>query len=177
MFTYALRIGIQWFKSRRQAVGELGEEYITDHRSWLTDCDMNLHVNTARYFVYMEVARFDIGFRTGLYSYCLREKIASMVMATKITFRREIKPFQKFKIKTKILGFDSRFLYFEQIIFSPAGTHAKAFVRLALYGAGVFVEPESLVSKLGVKFENQEFPDDLKAWIQAEALSLKSMKA
>ena len=175
MFSYFLRHFLVWFRARGR-VSNFNEEFDIRFRSWPTDCDSNFHVNTARYFVFMELARFDLSLKSGLFSYCLKNKIALLVMGAKITYRREIKPFKRINIRTKVIGYDERFMYIEQRIISNLGTHSKGYLRIAMYKDGKFFNPDNLVSDLNLTFEQQPFPEDVKLWIEAEDLVLKDIK-
>lgn len=175
MFSYFARHLIQRYRSRHRKVVDLNQEYTIGLRSWLSDCDMNLHVNSSRYIVYLEIARYDISLGCGLDRFCRANKFMPLVMGTKLTFRREIKPLQRFKVSSRVCAIDSRFIYFEQKIHSDFGDHCKAYIRVALYKGGKFVDPATLRDALGVKLEEKDLADDLKAWIDSETLSLKSI--
>ena len=164
-----------WLKAGKP-IKSYNQEFRISLRSWITDCDRNIHVNTARYFVYMELARFDLSLRSGLYNFCYGNKIAPLVMGAKITYRREIKPFKKIEVVTKILGFDNRFMYFKQKILSSAGVHSLGYLRIALYKDGKFYPPEKLLHDLDVSFVNSPLPQDVQMWIEADNLVLAELK-
>ncbi|SMF16396.1 acyl-CoA thioesterase [Pseudobacteriovorax antillogorgiicola] len=174
MISYFLRHLLVAFRSDRSKIESFNQEFELSLHSWPTDCDSNIHVNTARYFVYMELARFDISLRSGLFSYCRRKKIAPLVLGAKVTYRREIKPFQKVTIKSKILGHDHRFIYFEQRIVSNKGIHAKGYLRVAFYKNG-FVDPKVLNDVCQVPYDNHPLPADVKLWIESEDLILAEL--
>lgn len=176
MISYLLRHGIIWMRSG-QSLKDFNGEFIYPLRAWLTDCDMNLHVNTARYLVYLELARFDMSIRSGIFQHCAKNRIKAIVMGTKITYRREIKPLQTFDVHTRIVACDKRFLYFDQQLISSEGIHAQGYLRAAFHTKKGFMPPAELLEALGIRFENAPLPADIKLWIEAEDLVLQKLKA
>lgn len=175
VFSYFLRHFLVWLRAKGR-VGDFNGEFETSLRSWFTDCDLNFHVNNARYMVFMEVARFDLSLRSGLISYCVKNKIAPMLMGSKITFRREIKPFRKINIKTKIIGYDDKFIIMEQKMVSARTLHSKGYVRVGFYKKGGFIKPEDLLSTLNLDFVQEPLSEEVRLWLASEDLLLKSIK-
>lgn len=175
MISYLLRHALIWARSGK-TLKSFNGEFVYPLQSWITDCDMNLHVNTARYLVYMELARFDISIRSGIFQYCVRKKIKGIVMGTKITYRREIKPLKKFTVHTRVVGYDDRFLYFDQQLKSDHGIHAQGYLRTAFHTKEGFMPPQQFLGALGIELENKELPPDVKLWVEAEDLVLQKIK-
>lgn len=175
MFSYFLRLFMVWLKGGPK-ITSFDQEFKTQLRSWITDIDGNFHVNTARYFVYMEVARTELSLRSGLLRFIKKHRWAPLVLSTKITFRREIKPFLKVEIRTKVLGFDPRFIYFQQQIVSKAGIHSHGYVCVALYKNGQFYPPETLLQELSVSFTNNPLPKDVQLWMEGNRMVLDQIK-
>lgn len=175
MISYFLRHALIWARSG-QTLKNFDGEFVYPLQAWVTDCDMNLHVNTARYLLYLELARFDMSIRSGIFQYCLRKRIKAIVMGTKITYRREIKPLQNFQVHTRIVAYDQRFLYFDQQLISPEGIHAQGYLRAAFYSRGGFLSPEKCFEDLSIAFTNKPLPRDLQLWIEAEDLVLQKLK-
>lgn len=175
MFSYLIRHAIIWARAGK-TLKDFNGEFVYPLRSWITDCDMNIHVNTARYLVYMELARFDMSIRSGIFQYCIRKRIKAIVMGTKITYRREIKPLQKFQVHTRIVAYDDRFLYFDQQLKSTRGIHAQGYMRGAFHTKDGFMHPAEFLKALNIEFQNAELPPDLKVWIEAEDLVLEKIK-
>jgi YbgC/YbaW family acyl-CoA thioester hydrolase len=175
MFSYLIRHALIWARAGKKLKNFNGE-FVYPLQSWITDCDMNMHVNTARYLVYMELARFDMSIRSGIFQHCIRKSIKGIVMGTKITYRREIKPLQKFQVHTQVVAYDDRFLYFDQQIISDKGIHAQGYLRTAFHTKNGFMPPKDFLAALGIEFQNAELPADLKLWVEAEDLVLQKIK-
>ena len=68
------------------------------------DLDSNLHMTNGRYWNIFDLGRLDLILRMGLGKVALREKWAPIVGAGTIQFRRELKPFQRFTLETRLAG-------------------------------------------------------------------------
>jgi len=68
------------------------------------DLDSNLHMTNGRYWNIFDLGRLDLILRMGLGRVALREKWAPIVGAGTIQFRRELKPFQRFTLETRLVG-------------------------------------------------------------------------
>lgn len=73
-------------------------------RVWPTDCDINFHMTHSRYASLTDIGRFDYAIRAGLSKAIRKEKWAPMVAAYHIEYRREIKPFERFVMRTRFIG-------------------------------------------------------------------------
>lgn len=108
--------------------------------SWL-DCDLNLHMNNARYIQFMDVGRWDLMVRSG--SWRLHRHVKSVVVEEKINFRRELKPGQGFTLDTRMVGFRGKAIVTEQHFLRGDTVHAKAeVVSLLLHRGKVIAAPE-----------------------------------
>ena len=99
-----------------------------------TDLDINRHMNNGVYFSIMDVARFDMLVRNGVWR-IMREKGWYPVVASEtITFRKSLSLWQRFTIESRILGFDEKAVYVEQRFVRPGPggapeVFAQGFIR------------------------------------------------
>ena len=176
MISYFIRLILILLRSVQEEK-DFNKEAEFAFRPWPMDCDTNGHVNTARYFVFMEMARLDLARRSGLLMFCLRNRLSLMAMSAKITFWREIKAFQKLTVKSKVVGYDDKFICFEQKIVSDEGVHSVAVLRVALRGKGYFYKPEDLMRDLHFIYEAKPFPDHVAQWLSSEDAVVENLKA
>jgi acyl-CoA thioesterase FadM len=94
-----------------------------------TDLDINMHMTNARYLSFMDLGRTDLLLRTGLLPLLWRKRWMPVVGHVEIVFRRSLRPFQRFRLKSRLLCWDAKWLYLEQRIESADGVHAVAYVR------------------------------------------------
>lgn len=115
------------------------DEGVVRFRVWPGDLDTNRHLNNGRYLTLMDLGRFDLVARTGLMGPMLRHKWYPVVGAVTMRFRRSLDPFQRYELRTRILGWDDRAIWLGQSFVRGGAVHASGAVR------GVFLGPEGRV--------------------------------
>ena len=96
---------------------------------WTTDIHYSGNMYNARFLRELDNARHDFGFRSGLTDYILSVKGGTaVVQASTILFRRPIRFLQFYTIKTRIIWFDEKALYFEQCFVTKDANNNTEFV-------------------------------------------------
>lgn len=108
----------------RPRIGALDTSEL-DLRVWPSDLDPNLHMNNGRYLALMDLGRLDLVMATGLGRVCWRRGWRPVAGAISIRFRRPLNPFVRFSLKTRILGWDEKWFYLEQVFAEPGGEVAQ----------------------------------------------------
>jgi YbgC/YbaW family acyl-CoA thioester hydrolase len=93
-------------------------------RVGLADIDFNMHINNARYMVFMERARWDHPVQTGTWDIMLKEKLNFIVAGIEMGYIREIRLGKKFQVESRYLGWDEKYLYLEQRFMADGKIHA-----------------------------------------------------
>ena len=84
-------------------------------------------MNNAKYFKELDFARFDFYFRSGLSDYVeARKEIYVVQHAAMIRYRRPLNFLMPFIVKTKMVYYDERSLYFEQTFISKPDNFIRA---------------------------------------------------
>jgi acyl-CoA thioesterase FadM len=149
-------------------LGALGEPRVgvldgitTSHRCWPVDCDANLHMNDGRYLSISGLARVALMIRIGLGEPFRRRGWRPVAGAADVRYFKEIRPFERFAIRTRIVAWDEKYFVFEHmfdlarregavaasrvlvrgLFRGPAGPVPTAAVLAALGFAGAAPEP------------------------------------
>ena len=83
-------------------------------RVWPGDVDVNLHMNNGRYLALMDLGRLDLILRMGLLGNLVKLKWRPMVGAEFIRFRRGLRPFQAFTLRTRVVTWDDKWVFIRQ---------------------------------------------------------------
>lgn len=127
------------------------ETCITPFRVWPTDLDPLLHMNNGIYLCIMDLGRFDLLRRSGLWPLIQRQGWYTVVVAETIQFRRSLNLFERFDISTRVLGWDEKAIIIEQRYIRGGEVVAHALVRArVLKKAGGHVAPAELLQAAGV---------------------------
>lgn len=106
------------FGSRLNLVSDMST---IEFRVLPNDLDMNLHMNNGRYFTIMDLGRMDLIARSGVLSACWRLKWMPVLGAAKMNFLKPLNPFQKFTLRTRLVGWDEKWFYIEQSFLNDQG--------------------------------------------------------
>ncbi len=110
-------------------------EYRSQHIVWPTDLDLLGHMNNGRYFTVTDIVRVELLVRSGVWKAMRKRRLYPVIAAESIQFRKSLKPFRRYEIRTRLLGWDDRFFYVEHR-FTRSGTdHALAVLKVAIVGA------------------------------------------
>lgn len=129
-------------------------------RVWPLDLDWNLHLTNSRYLSLMDLGRVDQILRTGLWRRMRRGGFGVVLGGAAMRFRRPLAPFERFSLTTRLLGWDERWIYMEQVFRGTRGVACVAVLRAA------FVKDKKLVSPAGVLGDEAfKLPSDLPDWV------------
>ncbi len=132
----------------RPRLGYLGES-VLEFRVMPHDLDINLHMNNARYLALMDLGRTDMVLRTPLWRLVARQHLQPVIASANVRFRRPLKPFQPFRLRSRLLAWDERWLYIQHLIEADGVVACQAVVRGALLRRGGVVPPAQLAEAVG----------------------------
>lgn len=143
-----------------------------------TDLDINRHMNNGVYFSIMDVARFDMLVRNGVWKMMRDNDWYPVVASETITFRKSLQLWDRFTIESRLVGHDDKAVYMEQrfVRRGPGQDvpeiYAKGFIRARfLKKAGGTVPMAEIVEALGVPAGDAgEIPEWMERWGQDVAL-------
>lgn len=135
-----------------------------------SDLDVLLHVNNGVYLSMLDAARVDMMLRSGFGQRVREAGYYPVVAAQTIRFRRSLKLFERFRVDTRVLGWDERAFVLEHRFMLGDTLAAEAVVRirfLARRGGGVDTASLlDLAGKAGVA--TPELPEWIRAWNAAQ---------
>jgi len=140
-------------------------------RVWPTDCDINLHLTNSRYLSFMDLGRTHLLGTTGLLRLIFRQRIASVAQAVEITFFREMAPFSRFELHTRLVCWDERYCYIQHDFEQAGQLCASAMIRVVFLKGGKRLPMAEVVQLLGVDQPSPPFPEQIAAW--AAVLEIK----
>lgn len=79
-----------------------------------TDLDINMHLTNARYLSMMDLGRTELIIQTGMLRKLLSRRWLPVVAVANLRFIKQIDPLQRYKLLTRVIGWDEKWLYIEQ---------------------------------------------------------------
>lgn len=158
------RLILVWWRARRARRIGLLDASDLKMRVWPTDLDFNLHMNNARYLAVMDLGRIDLLVRTGVVPVALAQGWKPMLGGAVLRFRRQLRPFARYRLTSRVLCWDQRWIYLEHRLDGQDGMAALAGMRGAFVGPKGIVPPAEIMEALGAAGPSPATPDWIAAW-------------
>ncbi len=133
-------------------------------RVWPTDIDFNLHMNNARYLSAMDYGRMHLLARTGLFEQVLRSRWEPVVGAVWMTYRRSLTLLARYTLASRLVCWDERWFYIEQVFTGAEGHAATGWVKGALRDANGTLDPRQVIDRIAPGAQSPPIPDAIAAW-------------
>jgi acyl-CoA thioesterase FadM len=164
-----LRYAKVFLRLGRRPPVDLREGSVIEFRVWPNDLDLNGHLTNSRYFALMDAARYDMVIRSGTWEVWRLNGWAPVVASQRIRFRRSLRPWARYAIRTRTLGWDERNLYIQHTFERGGVVHAEATIRAAILGRDRKpVSLPELMKASGWTEGVPELPERIKKWIEVE---------
>jgi len=137
-------------------------------RVWPNDLDLNLHMNNGRYFTIMDLGRIDLMVRAGMARRAWREGWTVVVGSETIQFRRPLRPFRAYTLKTRVLCWDERWVFLEQRFEAKGELAALGLVKGMVIHDRRTLRPREVLKAMGLLRRSPPMPPAIKAWALAE---------
>mmetsp|Transcript_3031 Transcript_3031/g.6645 ORF Transcript_3031/g.6645 Transcript_3031/m.6645 type:complete len:219 (+) Transcript_3031:183-839(+) len=133
-------------------IGSNHPPHVYSSRAGLFDVDLMFHMNNASYLTHAELARWEWTAFGGTLAANLRTQSYFIVTASMIRFRREIGPWKKFDIETRLVSIDTRNLWVYQTFHHSDGNErgkvlAQVFTQGVITNKGKVIDPRSWVEE------------------------------
>lgn len=143
----------------------LGEGRL-EMRVRLRDCDVLMHVNNGRYLSLMDLGRIDHSGRSGLITAFRERGWHAVAGGATIRFRRELRWRSRYVLRTRIVGWDDGWAYWEQVFERADGQlAARAYAKVAVLDrSGTRLDLAHVVEAVGHDPASPPLPPGIAAW-------------
>jgi acyl-CoA thioesterase FadM len=161
-----LRIPALAIRQRIRPVPRIGilDEDILRQRVWPQDIDFNLHLNNARYLSFMDYGRVHLMAASGILTPAIRYRWAPLVGSVSITYRRSLGFLAPFTLSTRLLCWDEKWLYMEQVFKAKEGLVAIAWVKGLFRGTEGNIPSQQVIDLVSPGSVSPPVPDTLEQW-------------
>lgn len=167
-FTSFVRIPALALRQHLRPLPRIGvlEEDTLALRVWPNDIDFNLHMNNARYLSAMDYGRMHLLARVGLLEHILHSRWQPLVGAVWVTYRRSLPLGARFTLASRLVCWDERWFYIEQIFTSgnTEGPASVGWVKGALRGPGGTLNPQQIIERVAPGLPSPPMPETIAAW-------------
>lgn len=146
-----LRTLLVLFRSRRRSKLGLFDSSSLPMRVQLTDIDIAMHLNNGMYLSLMDLGRFDLLVRAGIWDVMRKRGWSPVVNNETISFRKSLQLHQRYTIESRILGFDDRAIFIEQHMVADGEIYASAVIATRLLSKAGPVSNEEIFEAVGTR--------------------------
>ncbi len=163
-----LRLLWQFFEHRNSP--DLGpfDTHVSFHRCWPWDLDVFAELNNGRTLTLYDLGRLPLAQRTGLVKPLLQKKWSLTMAGTAVRYRRRIRMFESFEMRSRLLGWDHRFMYIEQAMIVRGQAAGHIVYRSAVTDRTGIVPAPEIAEAIEPGLTSPPLPDWVAAWIAAE---------
>ncbi|MDX9669116.1 MULTISPECIES: thioesterase family protein [unclassified Pseudomonas] len=130
------------------------------------DIDLNMHINNGRFLSLADLGRLHFLWSVGTLGGILKNGWMPLVGNVDIEYRKSIKLFQRFEVKTELLYWDEKWFYFQHVFMLGSKVSAVANVKALLIDRSrKTVEPARIFALIGECPERPAVPDSIKDWV------------
>lgn len=147
----------------------LTQEHAATHVCWPWDVDPWLELNNGRVLTLYDLGRIVLFQRLGVVPVMRAHGWGGVVAGASIRYRRRVRAFQRYTLRSRLIGWDARFCYVEQSMWVGGECASHGLMRVALTDKRGMIPPESLPRAMDLDPDSPPLPDWVRAWIDAEA--------
>lgn len=168
MYPFARMIW-QLYLHRRSPPLPVTGTHVSYHYCLPWDIDLWRELNNGRTLTLYDLGRIPLAGRVGLIG-VLRRKGWGLTMAgASVRYRRRVRAFERVEMRSRLIGWDARFMYLEQSMWNRTGECTSHILyRGAVTGRSGIVPPEEVLAALGETQAAPALPDWACAWIAAD---------
>ena len=170
MFPFVRMIKDVWLARRQPPFQTLTETHISQHICWPHDLDIWLELNNGRVLSLYDLGRTAMAQRAGMIGMLKREGWGLTMAGTSTRFRRRIRGFERFEMRSRALCWDDKFIYLEQSMVKRDGEVANhVLYRTAVTDKHGIVAPARVLEAMGRSNNSPPMPAWVKDWVDADA--------
>ena len=138
-------------------------------RVFPNDLDIYGHMNNGRYLTLMDLGRMDWIWRSGLGDTARKNRWKPLVAASTIRYKKSLTLWRPFCLRTRILGWDEKWFYIEQVFKRGERVMATAVVKGLFRGPKGNVPPSQILTAMGQPQDSPGLSPSVRLWVESEA--------
>lgn len=163
-----LRMGLEAFLARSLPPLRADGTHVSRHICWPWDIDLWMELNNGRTLTLYDLGRIPLAMRTGLFRTLASNRWSLTVAGSAVRYRRRIRPFDRFTMRSRMIGWDERFVYVEQSMWRAETCCGQAVFRMAVTDRSGIVPFPKVIEAHDGGVPPLRLPDWVRAWIAAE---------
>jgi acyl-CoA thioesterase FadM len=164
-----LRLAKEFWVHRNAADLGLFETHVSRHVCWPHDLDIWRELNNGRTLTLYDFGRLVLFRRIGIVDVMRAQGWGGTVAGSSVRYRRRIRGFDRFEMRTRLLGWDDKFFYFEQAMWRRDECASHLLLRTAITDRNGLVRTDRVIAAAGFTGPPPPLPAWVSAWVEADA--------
>ncbi|PZX19023.1 acyl-CoA thioesterase FadM [Palleronia aestuarii] len=145
----------------------LFDTHVSHHVCWPQDIDLWVELNNGRTLTLYDLGRIVLFQRIGAREVMRARGWGGTVAGSSIRYRRRVRMFDRIEMRSRIAGWDARFLYVDQSMWKGETCTSQVLLRSAITSRAGLVTMAEVEAAFDAK--SPPLPAWIAAWIAAEA--------
>ncbi len=169
MYPYIRMTKSLWRARKAPKMGPCGT-YVSHHICWPWDIDMWMELNNGRTLTLYDLGRIPLAQVNGLMAVVRKRQWGMTMAGVVVRYRRRIRAFERFEMRSRLLCWDERFFYLEQSMWKTNGECANhAVYRAAVTDKNGIVRAAQVAEAMNMAdATSPKMPDWVSKWLEAE---------
>ncbi|MEO0357192.1 MAG: acyl-CoA thioesterase [Pseudomonadota bacterium] len=163
-----IRLAWQFLINRNAPILAVDATHVSQHICLPTDIDLWWELNNGRTLTLYDLGRLPLAGRVGLLDTLKKNRWGLTMAGVSVRYRKRIRMWQRFEMRSRAVGYDSKFLYLEQSLWRNGDCCGHALYRSAVTDKNGLIPPHQVMQALGRPFD-KPLPEWVQAWIDADA--------
>jgi acyl-CoA thioesterase FadM len=164
-----VRLAKEFFIHRNASALPLLGTHVSYHRCWPQDLDAFIEMNNGRILTILDLGRTVLAKRAGLLTALKAQGWGLTMAGNSVRYRKRIRPFVRFKLVSRAVGWDDKFMYLEHTIWIGGDCAVQALFRSAVTNKNGIVKPALILKAMGETATSPALPDWVQNWVDADA--------
>ncbi len=126
------------------------------------DIDPFMELNNGRYVTLLDLGRFGYSVNVNIKKFLKENQWSMTITGTYNNYRHRLRLFERFQLKTRLMGYDEKWFYFFQKAVKNNKTYMASVVRFSFTCKNGIVFPKQVIKVMGEEYN----PNKLDDWIQ-----------
>jgi len=163
------RMAKELWKFRKSVALSILQPHISTHRVWPWDLDVWFELNNGRTLTLFDLGRIPMAKRMGFDTVARARGWGLTVAGNSTRYRKRVTAFQRLTQVSRVVGWDTRFVYLEQSFWRGDECTTHMLLRNAFISKAGMVPPAEVLAALGQSQPSPPLPEWISDWIAAEA--------
>jgi acyl-CoA thioesterase FadM len=119
-------------------------------RVWPQEADKK-YMNNASFWTITEMGQMDFLFRTGFFKICRRHHWSPLVGSQKMVYKKPLRRFERFQLKSKLNFCDDKWFYLEQTFLKNGQLIANSLTKVIFRGKDGNVPVSQILTSLSIE--------------------------